>query len=114
MDAFPIKQQDTAPSMRMVLSDDDGVIDLTGADSVELNFKDAPARRCSGATVSLVETRRACAVEVAASGQIRFDWIPADTATARSMSLNLIQVMGVNALLTLVAWGFDPKIPIGG
>ncbi|WP_230316096.1 ABC transporter permease [Conexibacter sp. W3-3-2] len=36
------------------------------------------------------------------------------TATARSMSLNLIQVMGVNALLTLVAWGFDPKIPIGG
>jgi phospholipid/cholesterol/gamma-HCH transport system permease protein len=36
------------------------------------------------------------------------------TATARSMSLNLIQVMAVNALLTLVAWGFDPKIPIGG
>jgi phospholipid/cholesterol/gamma-HCH transport system permease protein len=36
------------------------------------------------------------------------------TATARSMSLNLIQVMAVNALLTLIAWGFDPKIPIGG
>lgn len=36
------------------------------------------------------------------------------TATARSMSLNLIQVMSVNALLTLVAWGFDPRISIGG
>lgn len=36
------------------------------------------------------------------------------TATARSMSLNLIQVMAVNALITMLAWGFDPKIPIGG
>jgi phospholipid/cholesterol/gamma-HCH transport system permease protein len=36
------------------------------------------------------------------------------TATARSMSLNLMQVMAVNMLLTMLAWGFDPRIPIGG
>lgn len=88
----------------MVLSDDDGVIDLTGADSVELNFKDAPARRCSGATVSLVETRRACAVEVAASGQIRFDWIPADTATARSIIAEVIVTTN----------GYEERFPSSG
>ena len=73
--AFPIKRNDTSPSIAMRLRNGDGTIpDLTGA-SVVFNMR-------SATTKASVVDRGAMVVHDLADGVVRYDWIAADTAAA--------------------------------
>lgn len=71
MSDFTLKQHDTYPPLVAVLSDANGVIDLTSATSVTLNLKAG-----SGSTLGGVCT----IVAPAANGQVSYTWQTADTA----------------------------------
>lgn len=83
MDAFPIKQNDTQPSISAVLKDDDVAVDLTGATiTFEMRRR---VSRCSDAAVPAIKVSAPAVnldVGVGSRGSVRFDWRAGDTSEA--------------------------------
>jgi hypothetical protein len=77
MSSFPIKQGDTAPSLRAILSNTEGPINLTGT-TVKFAMKAAPTRANANPPEILV----VAVVEEPQSGLVRYDWSGTDTALA--------------------------------
>jgi hypothetical protein len=72
--AFNLKQNDTSPSIQTTLLDGNGfAVDITGNLGVTFHMRD------SAGTV-VIDT--AATVITAATGIVRYDWLPADTATS--------------------------------
>lgn len=68
---FTIKQHDTYPPLEAVLSDQDGVINLTTAANVKLILK-----AIAGSPIVLT-----CTIVTPAAGLVSYDWQTADTAS---------------------------------
>lgn len=74
-----IKQHDTWPPLVAILSDANGVIDLTTATTVKLLLKSLGA----GSTV----VSGTCTVDAPPTqGQVTYDWQPADTASVNTFN----------------------------
>jgi len=74
--AFYIKQNDTAPIILVTLKDgNDAAVDLTGATAI---FKMRPVGQTT------VKTDSAAIIHNADAGQVRYEWVAADTNTIGS------------------------------
>ena len=74
--AFYFKQNDTAPIILVTLKDgNDAAVDLTGATAV---FKMRPVGQTT------VKTDAAAIIHNADAGQVRYEWVAADTNTIGS------------------------------
>lgn len=74
--AFYIKQNDTAPILLVSLKDgNDAAVDLTGA---TVTFKMRPVAQTT------VKTDAAAIIHNADGGQVRYEWVAADTNTVGS------------------------------
>jgi hypothetical protein len=78
-----IKRGDTWPPVDAVLSDQDGVIDLTTATVVKLLFKTA-----TGSTTY----SRNCTITDAPNGAVRYAWTLADAATGPTSAVNSFNI----------------------
>jgi hypothetical protein len=73
--AFTVKQFDRRPLLVGILSDEDGVVNLTTAGSVFFNMRES-----GGGAVKV--TRGSTAITSAAAGEVTYTWGTADLDTA--------------------------------
>ena len=93
--AFYIKADDTAPSLRAVLEDEDGVVDLTGA---TVAFVMRGRADSDGNVPALVKVDAAGVVVDAANGVVRYDWAAEDTDTPGTFDFEFkVTIDGVTA-----------------
>lgn len=81
---YSIKRGDSNPPIVAVLSDANGVIDLSTATSVTLQFKTTG----TGSTTF----SRACTVTGAAAGEVTYQWTLADAASGPLAAVNSFNI----------------------
>ena len=108
MDAFPIKQHDTQPSISAVLKDDDTAIDLTGATVVfEMRKR---VSRCPDVALPAVKVLAAAVnldTGVPTRGKVRYDWAAGDTDEAGTFDA-VFRVTTSGLVKTYPTVGFIP------
>jgi hypothetical protein len=98
MPDFYMKQHDTGPSLERTLTDAAGTAyDLTGA---TVTFK----MRLEGRTTAKVDA--AAIVTAAATGDVRYDWVAADTDTAGYVEAEFEAVLASGQRITYPNRGY--------
>lgn len=110
IDKFPMKQNDTAPSLAVTLVDigpcgDDAVVDLKSGSSVVFNM------RLRGSQTSKVD-RAASVITNSALGEVEYRWQAGDTDTPGKYEGEFEVTFADGKVITYPREGYIP-IPIG-
>jgi hypothetical protein len=92
-----IKQHDTWPPLRATLSDADGPVDLTTADTVRFIYKEP---------VGVTAVVRVTTVTAATDGKIEYEWVAGDTAVATTYNAEFEVTWGDGEITTFPNAGY--------